>query len=70
MWIRNQWRTDLVKIDYLFIDEDDENFILGYHRDKVVELGLYSTKERAFEVLDEIQTKISSGYTICIMPEK
>ena len=49
LWIRSQDRMDLFKVKELFIYKDDnEDYNLA-------DLGVYKTKERALEVLDEIQ---------------
>ena len=68
MWIRSQDKEVLGKFDMLYIDENmsDEIVITGcdghvHVNDKVLsacELGTYKSKERALEVLDEIQTWI------------
>jgi len=59
LWIRVQDNKILipgiVKVDNLFVEEDPaENFAWGI-RNNGDTLGLYSSKERALEVLDEIQ---------------
>ena len=63
LWIRSQDKETLIKIEN--ISRDSENYIIGnlisddnksicdYWR-----LGHYKTKERALEVLDEIQERI------------
>ena len=63
LWIRSQDRESLVKVDNLYISVG--NYICYYvEKGKEVpntyyrpsgELGRYATKERALEVLDEIQ---------------
>lgn len=80
LWIRSQDKETLIKCENVSID--NENYVLGnlvsddnksicdYWR-----LGHYKTKERALEVLDEIQKYIllpntdNSAY-IYIMPEE
>lgn len=62
LWIRSQNKEILMKICDIAIDK---NKIVGYF-DKETEyetLGIYSSKERALEVLDEIQS-IIKGKTI------
>lgn len=57
LWIRSQDKETLVKVDDISIEM---NMIYGYF-DKSTEyehLGNYATKERAIEVLDEIQNII------------
>ena len=63
LWIRSQDRESLVKVDNLYVSVG--NYICYYvEKGKEVpntyyrpsgELGRYATKERALEVLDEIQ---------------
>ncbi len=58
LWIRSQDKTKIAKIDYVCIgikdifSDDDLAQIWG---NEVIPLGAYKTKERALEVLDEIQ---------------
>ena len=77
MWIRSQNKELLIKCNDIAIEN---NQIIGYF-DKETEyenLGTYKSKERAIEVLDEIQELISnlSGrdsyqyYPIYQMPEE
>lgn len=57
LWIRSQDKETLVKVNDISIEM---NMIYGYF-DKSTEyehLGSYATKERAIEVLDEIQNII------------
>lgn len=60
LWIRSQDRTILLKANSLAIDEQEgkyaisEYFVNGYEY-QYMELGQYKTKERALEILDEIQ---------------
>ena len=66
LWIRSQDKESLVKVDNLYISVG--NYICYYvEKGKEVpntyyrpsgELGRYETKERALEVLDEIQEYI------------
>ena len=68
LWIRSQDRESLVKVDNLYISVG--NYICYYvEKGKEVpntyyrpsgELGRYETKERALEVLDEIQQNIET----------
>lgn len=64
MWIRSQDKTVLVKVFDFRVDccigLDGENYIQGNldsNYDSYI-LGTYKSKERAIEVLDEIQRKI------------
>ena len=55
LWIRSQDKRDLIKTDFLYIAEDKENNI-AYIGDKIAgHIAEYKSKERALEVLDEIQ---------------
>lgn len=67
LWIRSQDKEKLIKCNDIAISTDSEDGktigykIVGYF-DKNTEyedLGIYETKERALEVLDEIQNKIN-----------
>lgn len=54
LWIRSQDKKELVNIKQLLIDND--TIIKGFLNSGLYyELGEYKTKERALEVLDEIQ---------------
>ena len=59
LWIRNQDKLALSKIEQVAIEYDKK--IIGYNR-YCVKLGVYETKERALEVLDEIQHRL---ITLC-----
>ena len=55
MWIRSQNKECLVKLDdfvHYFYDDIENEHGIGSH---MVTLGVYESKERALEVLDEIQ---------------
>ena len=57
LWIRSQEKDGLYEVDEVYIDERDSgnNDITYYIRTNGVLLGRYSSRERALEVLDEIQ---------------
>ena len=56
LWVRNQDRENLVKVELLEINEREKDcMITTMFQNKVAHLGIYKTKERALEVLDEIQ---------------
>ena len=58
LWIRSQDKTKLVKVDnivYMYSSEDYEKEVHSLWNDCKGILGTYETKERALEVLDEIQ---------------
>ena len=67
LWIRSQDKSSIVKVDNLYVSVG--NYICYYvEKGKEVpdtyyrpsgELGRYETKERALEVLNEIQNKIN-----------
>ncbi|MGN1352254.1 MAG: hypothetical protein ACI4VE_05735 [Clostridia bacterium] len=67
LYIRSQDKTDLSKINMLKIREhvfengEKEYFILNNNSMSDV-VGIYKTKERALEVLGEIQRKIKFMY--------
>ena len=73
LWIRSQDKKKLIKVDEIKIEtvKDGNTFIYSHATD----LGTYETKERALEVLDEIQKYIllpnidNSAY-VYIMPEE
>lgn len=55
LWIRSQDRRYLIKTEYLYMVHDEENK-KAYIGDKMAgHIAKYKTKERALEVLDEIQ---------------
>ena len=55
LWIRSQDRDYLEKVEKIYLWE---NSFGDYQIDGKSELGTYKTKERALEVLDEIQTQL------------
>lgn len=59
LWIRSQDRKELIKIDGIILENplvSGETGIRGYfEKNQYAMLGYYKTKERAIEVLDEIQ---------------
>ena len=65
LWIRSQDKRILQKIDNIFTNANyDDKRICTICDNDVVELGQYKSKERALEVLDEIQNKIKSFYLL------
>ena len=69
LWIRSQDKLKLVKVNYVYAIENKINSfsIYGETIDSAPIIGRYETKERALEVLDEIQnilkpTIITTGY--------
>ena len=69
MWIRSQHKGNLVKTTSLEIEARNSGKyeIWDYQEKHQTFLGEYSTKERALEVLDEIQDKIAIIETMRIM---
>lgn len=64
LWIRSQDKMSLIKVNKVCFERnvDDEPTIYGYENyDNYERLGIYKTKERALEVLDEIQGKIAQN---------
>ena len=60
LWIRSQDKMKLVKVNYCYImDQNDHFTIIGETIDSGPIIAIYKTKERALEVLDEIQNKIT-----------
>ena len=57
LWIRSQDREHLMKTTDVDISVDDKTIILINN----YEMAKYKTKERALEVLDEIQNKMLNG---------
>ena len=59
LWVRSQDKRILQKVDNIFLDANYENKRISTYDGESIELGTYKTKERAIEVLDEIQNKIN-----------
>ena len=74
LWIRSQDKKTLHKCDNITImtDSEDGKNIKGYKVVGCKDLGRYETKERALEVLEEIQNMLYAGTTSIVyqMPEK
>lgn len=71
MWIRSQSKKALLNVNQVVINntkEESEYYIHGYSERGIDILGVYSTQEKAFAVLDEIQEKIEYPYPSKIMP--
>ena len=59
LWIRSQDREKLCKVHDLCVRENqNENNETNYVIQDIYTMATYTTKERALEVLDEIQNKI------------
>lgn len=83
MWIRIQNKEVLVYANnfYIMKTRGEEKYEISYFDgDSFVKLGFYKSKERALEVLDEIQTWIEryeanknnlfSGHVVYKMPKE
>lgn len=61
LWVRSQDKRILQKVDNIFLNANyDNKRISTYDGDDNTTLGEYKTKERAIEVLDEIQAYLMS----------
>ena len=58
LWVRTQDKRILQKVTNIYLDANYENKRISTYDGDNVELGTYKTKERAIEVLDEIQNYI------------
>lgn len=77
LWIRSQDEEFLMKIDNinlgLDLDSNEPCRLFTFVGGAVTSftLGIYKSRERALEVLDEIQEHIDSGYAeTFVMPEE
>lgn len=69
LWVRSQDRMNLVKVRQVSLNYQNNKEIIANHTPDLYEnsgeyyefLGTYKTKERAVEVLDEIQDKMLNG---------
>lgn len=67
LWIRSQDKMNLVKVRQIGVNYQDNKQIIANYTPELYEnsggyyelLGTYKTKERALEVLNEIQNKIN-----------
>ena len=64
MWIRSQNKRILSNVDEVLVTFVDENkcFISGFWGTESDTLGVYSTREKALKVLDEIQKRTEYLY--------
>lgn len=63
IWIRSQDKEDLIYAESIFFDTDDESMeaeIWARTGMGGVRVGIYQTKERCIEVLDDIQVLIKT----------
>lgn len=64
MWIRSQSKKVLLNVNQVVINntkDESEYYIHGYSERGIDILGVYSTEEKALEVLDYIQSEIQSN---------
>lgn len=67
LWIRSQDRESMFEVQNVFYSTDNESkhlirtIVANDIPKGIIELGQYSTKERALEVLDEIQNILYAG---------
>ena len=66
IWIRSQDKEKLIKCEDIQISGTD---IVNFTRYGVVELGKYSTKEKALKVLDEIDDFAAMGCYLYRLPQ-
>lgn len=65
LWVRSQDKRILIKVDNIFLNANYDNKIIStYDGDGNTTLGEYKTKERAIEVLDEIQNILNPKYIL------
>ena len=70
MWVRSQDKKNLVKVRQIGVNYQDNKQIIANYMPELYEnsggyyelLGTYKTKERAIEVLDEIQEAQLGNY--------
>ena len=62
MWIRTQNKEDLIKCQKISIigPGKDVYLLIELTNDNYIELGIYKSRERALEVLDELHDEISN----------
>lgn len=61
LWLRSQDKENLIKVINCKVNE---NKVIAYDENSyiAINIGEYKTKERALEVLDEIQTRLMPNY--------
>ena len=72
LWIRSQDKMNLVKVRQISVNYQDNKQIIANYMPELYEnsgeyyelLGTYKTKERALEVLDEIQNILKPKYIL------
>ncbi len=61
LWIRSQDKRELQKADDIYISTLEDKTVKTFDGSIEINLGTYKTKERALEVLDEIQAYLMSN---------
>lgn len=64
LWVRSQDKRILQKVDNIFLDANYGNKRISTYDGDNTELGAYKTKERALEILDEIQNILRPKYIL------
>lgn len=64
LWIRSQDRMKLCNAKVFSLDNDQTGIFCNSCEDSYVFAGKYKTKERALEILDEIQNKIKQQFIV------
>ena len=62
LWVRDQTKTGLYKIDNVYMHEDEDKTIHIWTDG--IYLGSYKSKERALEILDEIHQRLIDLQTL------
>ena len=62
IWVRSQNKKRLMKVEMVEIDKQKDGGAIIYSHEYI--LGEYKTKERALEVLDEIQNILKPKYIL------
>lgn len=70
LWIRSQDRMKLCNAKVFSLDNDQTGIFCNSCEDSYVFAGKYKTKERALEVLDEIQYYIQNQGKTFAVPNK
>lgn len=67
LWVRSQDKKHLMKCEAIMYEETEIGYGLrAFTKNYDFDIGIYKTKERALEVLDEIQNILISKYMISL----
>lgn len=58
MWVRSQEKERLMKCEHFGFYQESKNCNIIWGNESCLWLGVYSTKEKALNVLDKIQTHL------------